>query len=175
MSKFYLPTPTEYAEYDFKNLQALELLEDSFWESTFSSFSQDEYLNILQSNNEYLFFKKQEELFNNSTRLKKFKNMQATKPFLKSLFTDSSNINSLPIYSEDAVMPSNLVSLNRFHTLPLESSVELMDESFDSIKYTKYVHFNKYKTLYNTSSNRLNPYSYVSILDPFRADYDDIV
>jgi hypothetical protein len=71
VSKFYLPTPTEYAEYDFKNIQALELLEDSFWESTFSSFSQDEYLNILQNSKEYLLFKKQEELFNNSTRSKK--------------------------------------------------------------------------------------------------------
>jgi hypothetical protein len=29
----YLPSFHEYAEYDFKNWQALELLEDAFWES----------------------------------------------------------------------------------------------------------------------------------------------
>jgi hypothetical protein len=174
-SSFYLPTPPQYAEYDFKNLQALELLEDSFWESTFSSFSQDEYLNILQSNNEYLFFKKQEELFNTTTRLRKFKNSQLSKPFMKSLFIDFSNVNSLPIYSEDSVMPSNLVPLNKFYTLPLESSVELMEESFDAVKYSKYIQFNKYKNLFSATNNRLNPYSYVSVLDPFRADYEDIV
>jgi hypothetical protein len=132
-------------------------------------------LNILQNNKEYLLFKKQEELFNSSTRLKKFKNSQFAKPLEKSLFTDSSNINSLPIYSEDSIIPSNLVSLNRFYILPLESSVELMDESFDSMKYMKYINFNKYKTLFSVSSNSTSPYSYTTILDPFRADYEDIV
>jgi hypothetical protein len=52
----YLPSITEYTEYDFKNWQALELLEDAFWESTFSSFSQEEYSNILQSTKEFTFF-----------------------------------------------------------------------------------------------------------------------
>jgi hypothetical protein len=171
----YLPSPTEYAEYDFKNIQALELLEDSFWESTFSSFSQDEYLNILQSNKEYLAFKKQEELFNSTTRSKKFKNSQFSKPMSKSIFLDNSNVNSLPIYAEDAIMPSNLVSLNRFYSLPLESSVESMEESFDAIKYSKYLNFNKYKTLLSTSSNGTGTYAYTTVLDPFRADYEDVV
>lgn len=58
----YMPTFTEYAEYDFRNWQALELLEDAFWESTYSSFAHDDYLNILQGLKDYTFFKKQEEL-----------------------------------------------------------------------------------------------------------------
>jgi hypothetical protein len=52
----YMPSITEYTEYDFKNWQALELLEDAFWESSFSSFSQEEYSNILQSTKEFEFF-----------------------------------------------------------------------------------------------------------------------
>jgi hypothetical protein len=72
-------------------------------------------------------------------------------------------------------MPSNLVSLNRFYSLPLESSVESMEESFDAIKYTKYLNFNKYKTLLSTSSNATNAYTYTTVLDPFRADYEDVV
>ena len=58
-SSSYLPSISEYAEYDFKNWQALELLEDAFWESTFSSFSQEEYTNVLQSVKEFEFFKLQ--------------------------------------------------------------------------------------------------------------------
>jgi len=54
----YLPLVTDYAEYDFKNWQTLELLEDAFWESTYSSYSHDEYLNILQSSEEHNYFKK---------------------------------------------------------------------------------------------------------------------
>jgi hypothetical protein len=72
-------------------------------------------------------------------------------------------------------MPSNLISLNRFYSLPLESSVESMEESFDAIKYTKYLNFNKYKTLLSTSSNGTNAYAYTTVLDPFRADYEDVV
>jgi len=43
----YFPLITEYIEYDFKNWQTLELLEDSYWESSYNSFSHDEYLNVL--------------------------------------------------------------------------------------------------------------------------------
>jgi hypothetical protein len=71
MNNSYMPTFHEYAEYDFKNWQALELLEDAFWESTYSAFSHDEYLNILQSSNDHFYFKKQEEIFNLSNRHKK--------------------------------------------------------------------------------------------------------
>ena len=174
----YLPSIVEYPEYDFKNWEALEMLEDAFWESTFSSFSQDEYLNILQSNAEYSVFKKQEEIFNLSTRSKKFKNSTYYKSFnktLSSIFVDNSIANSLPIYTEDAVLPTNLVSRNNFSTVPLEPSVEIMDESLDSVKSHKYVHFNNHLNTNSISSQGLPSLSYTAVLDPFRADYEDIV
>lgn len=40
----YLPTPLTYAEYDFKNLQATETVEDLLWESSHSIFAQEDYL-----------------------------------------------------------------------------------------------------------------------------------
>jgi heme/copper-type cytochrome/quinol oxidase subunit 2 len=177
-SQMYLPAITEYSDYDFKNWEALEMLEDAFWESTFSSFSQDEYLNILQSNAEYLLFKKQEELFNLSTRSKKFKNAMHYKPFNKSLasmLVDNSISNSLPIYTEDAVLPTNLIARNNFSTVPLEPAVDLMDESLDSIKSHKYVHFNNHLNTFYSSTMGLSSLSYTAVLDPFRADYEDVV
>lgn len=177
-SQLYLPAITEYPEYDFKNWEALELLEDAFWESTFSSFSQDEYLNILQSNTEYEIFKKQEELFNVSTRSKKFKNATHYKPFnkmLSSILIDNSVANSLPIYSEDAIMPTNLLARNNFSIVPLEPSVDIMDESLDSMKSNKYIHFTNHLNTNPMSSAGLPSLSYTAILDPFRADYEDVV
>ena len=100
--KLYLPTFTEYAEYDFRNWQALELLEDAFWESTYSSFSHDDYLNILQESSEHLYFKKQEELFNVSERHKRFKSSILARPLLRDL-SATTNLNALPIFSEDSL------------------------------------------------------------------------
>jgi hypothetical protein len=37
-SNFYLPSIVEYAEYDFKNWQSLDALEDSLWETSYPSF-----------------------------------------------------------------------------------------------------------------------------------------
>lgn len=177
-SQMYLPSITEYSDYDFKNWEALEMLEDAFWESTFSSFSQDEYLNILQSNTEYSVFKKQEELFNLSTRSKKFKNAVHYKPFGRSLsymLVDNSVINSLPIYIEDSILPTNLLARNNFSNIPLEPAVESMEESLDSMKSHKYIHFNNHLNTFYSSSMSLSPMSYTAVLDPFRADYEDLV
>jgi heme/copper-type cytochrome/quinol oxidase subunit 2 len=174
-SNFYLPHITEYAEYDFRNWQALELLEDAFWESTFSSFAQDEYLNILQSNNEHSYFKKQEELFNLGTRHYKFKNLSAYKPLSKSIFYDSSISSSLPIFTEDAVLPTNLTALNNFSSIQLEPTIDAIEESFDAAKYNKFLHFKNYKNLLTLDVPSLSTQSYTRTIDPFRADYEDIV
>lgn len=45
-SNFYLPSFTTYADYDFLNEQANDLLEDAYWETSFSSYDYFDYLNI---------------------------------------------------------------------------------------------------------------------------------
>ena len=45
-SNHALPDFTNFYDYDFRNLQAYELLEDSFWESTDASYNHLEYLGI---------------------------------------------------------------------------------------------------------------------------------
>ena len=173
ISNSYLPNITEYAEYDFKNWQALELLEDAFWESTFSSFSQEEYVNILQSAKEFEFFKKQEELFNLTQRSYKFKNSSAYKPYLKSLYFDNSISNSLSLYTDDSFVLPSYLKTDSFNNLPVEYLLDMSDESFDAYKSTisLYSAFNKPSLL--SSTNYLNTSSYTSIVDPFRADYED--
>jgi hypothetical protein len=84
---FYLPQINLYAGYDFPNLQGLEVVEDSFWESVFPSSLNEEYLNILQLNNKDLFFSKQDDLFNNDNRHKKFKSNLSFLDFSKNNVT----------------------------------------------------------------------------------------
>jgi hypothetical protein len=172
-SSSYLPSVTEYTEYDFKNWQALELLEDAFWESTFSSFSQDEYSNILQSVKEFEFFKKQEELFNLTQRSHKFKNAAAYKPFTKSPHFDNSLANSLNIYSDDSFVLPSYFKNSSFNSLPLEYLLDSSDESFDAFKSSISMHTLSNKPALLASSNSLGVLSYSQVVDPFRADYED--
>jgi hypothetical protein len=156
--KLYLPVFAEYAEYDFKNWQALELLEDSFWESTYSSFAHDDYLNILQDLSEYTFFKKQEELFNISDRHKKFKSSILSKPFLRDLSLNT-NLNSLPIFSEESLPNTLLLNLKDFSNFPNEVSIDSFEDSYENFKYINYLYHLSYKTLLNTNNSLIQPKS----------------
>ena len=172
LEESYIPTFTEYAEYDFRNWQALELLEDAFWESTYSSFSQDEYLNTLQNINEHTFFKKQEELFNNLNRSKKFKLNSLAKPLIKDT-TVSSNINTLPIFSEDFIPNTLLTNLKDFKTFSIEPTIDTLDDSYENIKFLNHLHSLNYMNTLNLNVTGLQPVSYTNILNMFRPGYDE--
>ena len=176
VKSFYLPVITKYAEYDFKNWQAMELLEDAFWESSFSSFVQDEYFNTLQDINEYLFFKKQEEMFDTSTRFNGLtlakKNKALLKPFFKNT-VHTTNVSSLPIYSDDYIPNTQLIRLNSFKFFSDELSTDAMDDTYDSIKNTTNLLNSHYVNLIGGDLNPVNPMSYTKVLDYFRADYED--
>jgi heme/copper-type cytochrome/quinol oxidase subunit 2 len=172
LSRSYLPSFHEYAEYDFKNWQALELLEDAFWESTYSSFSQDDYLTILQEANDHNYFKKQEEIFNTTDRHKKFRGSVLSKPFFRDL-SAKTNLNSLPIFSEDSVPNSLLLGLKNFNNFSSENSLDTLEDSYENLKYINYIHYLNYRTLLNTKTSNIQPLSYTQILDNFRADYED--
>ena len=168
----YLPTFTEYAEYDFRNWQALELLEDAFWESTYSSFAHDDYINVLQGLSDYTFFKKQEELFNASVRHKTFKSSTLAKPLLRDL-SGTTNLNSLPIFTEDALPNSLLLNLKNFYPFSSETIVDSVEDSYENLKYINYLHYLSYKTLLNSNSSKIQPLSYTQIVDNFRPDYEE--
>lgn len=172
LDNMYLPTFHEYAEYDFKNWQSLELLEDAFWESTYSSFSHEDYLNILQNAQDHSYFKKQEELFNLSNRHKKFKSSILTKPSFKDL-TLNSTLNTLPLYSEDTILDPSLLNLSNFFNFSNETTVDSLEDSYENFKYINFIYHLNYQNLTQLNSSSAYPLSYTHIIDNFRADYED--
>lgn len=172
LSSSYLPLVTNYAEYDFKNWQTLELLEDAFWESTYSSFSHEDYLNILQTRQEYDYFKKQEELYNLSTRHKKFKSSILSKPFIKDL-SSTVNISSLPLFTEDSVVSTPLLSTKNFDNFGNEVSVDGLDDSYESAKTMNYLQHTGFKNNLSMNNNLISAISYTQVMDNFRADYEE--
>jgi hypothetical protein len=66
--QFYLPQVLEYSEYDFRNNQAQESLEDAFWESNYSAFSHEDYMGIKSDSIRGEYFNKPLSYFNLSSR-----------------------------------------------------------------------------------------------------------
>jgi hypothetical protein len=126
---FYLPAVEDYIEYDFKNWQALEALEDCFWESTFSSFAQDEYLSTLNNFSSTVLLKKQEELYNTVTRSHKFKSSKLYNPM-----RSDETLMSLPLFSKEGFLNSPLISKKNFINIYNETSIDSIDESYESLK-----------------------------------------
>ena len=172
LSNSYFPNVVDYAEYDFRNAQAAEMLEDAFWESTYSSFIHDEYIEILQSSHDHQFFKEQEELFNNSNRHRKFRGSKLAKPLLRDL-SASTTLNSLPIFTEDTLPNSLLLPLVKFQPFASELSLDSLDETYSGIKQLSYLHGLNYKNTLNVNSNNIQPFSYTAVLDAFQPSYEE--
>ena len=63
--EFSLPTFTNYVDYDFRNDQAIDMLEELFWEQSFSSYNFYDYVNISQDfRGSALVTPKEQTLFN---------------------------------------------------------------------------------------------------------------
>ena len=174
-SSIYIPTFNEYAEYDFKNWQAIELLEDAFWESTYSSYVHDEYCTSFQNTTDLVFLKKNEELFNLFTRKSKDKKLKSgllKKSFL-SENSHSSNLTPLTLFNETSVPNTQLLPLKSFNFFSDEATLDSMDNVYENAKYLNYLYLLNYKHVLNYSLNSIMPISYVTILDSFCANYED--
>lgn len=69
MSRFYIPHVLDYSEYDFRNSQAQESLEDAFWESNHSAFFQEDYVSARKDFGSYGYFNKPKTLYNLANRI----------------------------------------------------------------------------------------------------------
>ena len=169
-STFYLPSITEYSEYDFKNWQASESLEDCFWESNYSSFIQDEYLSILSTAQENEFLKRQEELYNTSTRSHKFKSSKLYAP-VKS----ESPLVTPSFFSNNGFLNTTLTPKKDFLYVHNDSLLDLLDDSYESLKSSSLANSVQNKAIITSFDYSLSPHSYTRVVDPFRADYEEVL
>ena len=177
-NSFSLPLFTNYYDYDFRNAQALELMEESFWESSYSSYNHLDYLNITDSftkldktplkdsrRDSYYFL----ENIDNSNKVDK-----QNHPFTKDLsLTGSFYANNIQL--DDFISPADLVQTKNFYLMPTFSNCTLLDDSY--LNYKNLLSFyNSNSSFYlNTNFNSLYPQSYKNILNNFRADFEDFV
>lgn len=173
---FYLPVFTNYYDYDFRNAQAMELLEDAFWESANSSYTFYDYINLSRDFLKAQNVSKSDTIFNGNFFADNNNLPQTNKLLLKPSYKDVSIIGQLytnSLESDDFTNTSNLVLLKNFSIFP---SLDLFS-NFDEFVLS-------YKNLQNLANNSLGvisatpnwfntPTSYLSVFNAFRSDFED--
>jgi hypothetical protein len=88
--------------------------------------------------------------------------------------SSKTNLNSLPIFTEDSVPNSLLLNLKNFYPFSNETAVDAIEDSYENLKYVNYVHYLTYKNLLNTNATKIQPLSYTQVIDNFRPDYEEM-
>jgi hypothetical protein len=114
--------------------------------------------------------KRQEELYNSSTRTHKFKNLKLYKSA-----KSESDFNSLSLFSKDGFLNSPLITKKNFISVYNESASDSLDESYESFKNFSMSLLNTNKFITSANAYSLSPHSYTRVLDPFRADYEELL
>ena len=175
-TNFYLPVFTNYSDYDFRNDQAIDMLEELFWETSYSGYNFYDYMTINknQSANHLLSKKdfKLEKQFYASTLGREVDDSPLTAKALKDLSLSGSYYSN-SIQMEDYLLKPSQIATQNFALLPLQADITELDETFANFKGINSL-FSKFSSLTLGLSNQgLSTRSYISVFNNFRSDFED--
>ena len=171
-----LPLFVNYYEYDFRNAQALELLEESYWETSYSSYNHLDYLNINESYTKRPFIDPSvtnlDVLYCNENTNEVEGLEDLLNPAMKDLSLVGQFYTNL-VQSDDTFTSSNLTLMKDFSNFPLVEIGGAIDDTYLNTK--------EHNLFLNTSnslglasnSDTIVPQSYIGVLNSFRSDFDD--
>gem|GEM_PF-3139420 len=132
----------------------------------------DEYATLVSDFYRYEFFNKFQEHYNFNHKLLKFQEGTIYKPFFKNI-KSTGEFYSTAFYTEEGAAPVNLINTRDFILFPLTSTLNMLEDSYESLKYLNHVFKLNYNFFLNLNSIFFQPYSYTHVFDIFRADYDE--
>jgi len=152
------------------------MLEELFWESSYSSYSHNDYLNISDNyTKDQVIARKtklnESDFFTNNLQYK-FDNKALSTPLNKDL-SMVGNFYSNTIAFDDFISPASLISTRDFALFPLYNNAIAFDDSYSTYKNSLTLFNNNSSFFLNNNFNFVYPQSYLSVLNNFRADYDD--
>jgi len=167
---------TNYSDYDFRNDQAIDMLEELFWETSYSSYNFYDYmtLNKEQSSNQTISAKelgleKQFRVSNTGVDI-------AAKPLTTKALKDTSltgNFYGNSIQLEEYPFNPNQIATQNFALYPLHNDFVDIDETFTTFKGLSSLISKFAVTPLGSSTPALSPRSYISVFNHFRSDYED--
>ena len=156
-----LPNVSEHSEYDFRNWQSLESLEDAIWESSYPSFLGEEYFNLKKSLS-VKDFNNLQDLINQKQRVIKFKYR-----FLPYSNSNITNFNEELFYDFSTTSKKDL----DFYSNSL--NVEAIEDSYEFLKNLNSLTHSFYKNNLILTPNFIMPNSYSNVFNAFRADFSE--
>lgn len=175
-SHFYLPSFSLYSDYDFRNDQAVEMLDELFWENSYSAYNFYDYLSITSNVEKDREVSKKEEALAAQFSLNTL-GIEATKaPLLSRLSKDLSLVGTSyanSVQMEDSIQSPWLVSTDSFSLLPVFNDLGEIDDSYATFKHLTTL-FNRFSSpTLSITAPSLSTRSYLSVFNYFRSDYDD--
>ena len=168
-SNFYLPTISEYAEYDFKNWQSLDALEDSVWETSYPSFLHEEYHSLKSHVAERTEFARPVNEFNTLNRLFTPKaNLAVRSPRL-----DNFNFSSPAVYSDTFFSNPSTLNLTNFLQFNNLTKLDYIEDSYEGLKSNSFFSPFLAKNYIYSKNTSLPNFSYATNLNMFRADFEE--
>jgi hypothetical protein len=172
----YIPSFTDYYDYDFRNVQAYEMLEDLFWETTHASYSHTDYLNTASNVNSSQKVnprvKMREPFFFNDNMELPLELKPLTQSALKDIsLTGEYYANSISF--DDLVQPSALILKENFSLIPLSTNLFSSDESYEGWNDLRNLFSQNLTSTFNVGLSFYKSQSYLNVFNAFRADFED--
>jgi len=149
------------------------MLEDSLWESSLPTISNDEYTLIKSNFKSKTFFNKQETIYNKGSRKKKFRFGTSSKSIIKS--KNKPFFYSTSLFTEDSLPSLSNISKKNFKPFIGEISVDLFEDAYENLKNVSNTYNNVNKSLLTTGYNLITPTSYTHVLNSFRDNYQEFL
>ena len=175
-TSFYLPLFSTYADYDFRNDQALDMLEELYWESNYSGYNFYDYMTLSKnmSNSQAATPK---EIRLDKEFYASVLGLEPTSPYLSASSTKDLSLlgeaYASGVQMEDAVMSPADISTRNFAPLTLYADLNEIDESASEFRNVNQLSASNGNLLLGTSSRGLAPRSYLSVFNYFRSDFDN--
>jgi len=173
----YLPFYVNYYDYDFRNAQALRSFEDILWESSYSSYNHQDYLTIYNKYREMYDSRSMKWGYLNSLFLNSDRDFDQSYRFgTNAKAKELKNIGSFysnTIQSDEYFYPIHLFSRKDLSEIATINDSLVMDDSYSDQKNLNYVYISKSSIPFNVNSTFNYPQSHYSVLNNFRADFED--
>lgn len=173
-TQFYLPFFTEYYDYDFRNLQAIQLYEDSYWDATYSPYIYDEYLDLKYNFIKPRRFSKIDGYFGSFLE----KVDKIIKNEVIDISTETNNNSNEVIYPtmfylEDSNQSTQLTSSNNLINTAFSNLINPFEDSYESLKYLNQLYNLEDKFFFMNNSFFIQPHSHSYVSNVSRSNYDE--
>lgn len=176
-TQFYLPHYVDYYDYDFRNAQALRLFEDLVWESVYSGYTHQDYLNIYNKYRETYDSRSLKWDYTNLLRLNIDRDFNQTFRFgTNAKSKNLANIGKFytnSIQLDDYFLPVNLLAKKDLSEFSVVSESTTFDDSYLDQKNLLNLFYAKKSLALGLGTLYNNPQSSHSVLNNFRADFED--